>query len=120
MVHPIELVEQVGHDNDSRPGIAPPVDLLPKVHIGPLVETLVGLVEQQQVRAVQLTEDKVELLPSPAGQLINTGARPRSPGKASPSSRSAQWRSRCRTPCMRVSRYERTMRKTPRQRFFPM
>ena len=69
MIHPIEIVQEMGDDEYCGSGIPPAKDLVPEVEVGGLVESLVRLVEQDEVRPVQLAEHDVEFLLSSPGEL---------------------------------------------------
>jgi len=65
--------EEVGDDDDGSSFVGPLSDLVPEVHIGAVVEPLVGLVEQQHLRVVDEGERQVEFLALAAGQVLGGG-----------------------------------------------
>ena len=58
----VEVVKDMGDDEHAGPRLAPGKQLLPKVRVRPLVESLIGLVEEDEPRAIDAAEHHVELL----------------------------------------------------------
>ena len=76
MTHLVKFVQQVRHQDHGFSRFPPSLHLLlPEVGVGALVESLVGLVQQEQVRGVQLTQDQTQLLSGAAGELGGTHGR---------------------------------------------
>ena len=81
-VDEVDVAQDVGDERDSGPGVPPGRDQRPQVLVGQGVEALVGLVEEQQVRGVELGQGDVEFLLRATGQ-GSGGARPlRGPAQA--------------------------------------
>ena len=72
-------MQQVRDDQNPGSAIPPLEHLLPEVDVGVLVEALVGLVQEDQLRPVQRAEDDVELLLGPARELPGRDSRARPP-----------------------------------------
>ena len=67
-VDEVDVAQDVGDERDSGPGVPPGRDQRPQVLVGQGVEALVGLVEEQQVRGVELSQGDVEFLLRAIGQ----------------------------------------------------
>ncbi len=68
-IDPVQLGQHVGDDHDGLAFLAPPIDVIPEVDVGPSVESLVWLVEQQHLGVAEQRQGEVQLLLRPTREV---------------------------------------------------
>src|SRR6266511_5656840 len=68
-IDPVQLGQHVGDDHDGLAFLAPPIDVIPEVDVGPPIESLVWLVEQQHLGVAEKRQGEVQLLLPPAREV---------------------------------------------------